>query len=78
MILWRSGGKGSLTELMNYEAVSRTAPATPGLLFISNIYYSAAVIVVGRYVTKKSCTRETLNLSAFADSSTDAKRLKLV
>ena len=36
MILWRSGGKGWLTELMNElmndEAVYRTAPATPGLL----------------------------------------------
>ena len=36
MILWRSGGKGSQTELMNEwindEAVYRTAPATPGLL----------------------------------------------
>ena len=32
MIIWRSGGKGSLNELMNYEAVYRTAPATPGLL----------------------------------------------
>ena len=36
MIIWRSGGKGWLTELLNYwmnhEAVYRTAPATPGLL----------------------------------------------
>ena len=36
MILWRSGGKGSLSELINQsmsnEAVYRTAPATPGLL----------------------------------------------
>ena len=32
MILWRSGGKGSLNELINDEAVYRTAPATPGLL----------------------------------------------
>ena len=32
MILWRSGGKGWLNESMNYEAVYRTAPATPGLL----------------------------------------------
>ena len=36
MILWRSGGKGSLNEwmieLMNHEAVYRTALATPGLL----------------------------------------------
>ena len=38
MILWRSGGKGWVTQLiswsMNYEAVYRTAPATPGLLNI--------------------------------------------
>ena len=32
MILWRSGGKGWLNELINDEAVYRTAPATPGLL----------------------------------------------
>ena len=36
MILWRSGGKGwlsqSVSQLMNDEAVYRTAPATPGLL----------------------------------------------
>ena len=32
MILWRSGGKGSLSEWPNYVAVYRTAPATPGLL----------------------------------------------
>ena len=35
MILWRSGGKWWLTDLMNelinHEAVYRTAPATPGL-----------------------------------------------
>ena len=31
-ILWRSGGKGSLTYWINDEAVYRTAPATPGLL----------------------------------------------
>ena len=39
MILWRSGGKGSLTmnEWMSDEAVYRTAPATPGLLEISSI-----------------------------------------
>ena len=36
------------------------------------------MIVVGRYVTKKSGLRETLNVSALADSSTDAKRLKIV
>ena len=34
MILWRSGGKGSLSELISNEAVYRTAPATPGLLKI--------------------------------------------
>ena len=32
MILWISGGKGSVTESVKYEAVYRTAPATPGLL----------------------------------------------
>ena len=40
MIIWRSGRKGWLTELinewMNDEAVYRTAPATPGLLEISS------------------------------------------
>ena len=38
MILWRSGGKGWITELinewMNDKAVYRTAPATPGLFNI--------------------------------------------
>ena len=34
MILWRSGGNGSLNELINDEAVFRTAPATPGLLYL--------------------------------------------
>ena len=28
----RLGGKGSLNDLMNYEAVCRRAPATPGLV----------------------------------------------
>ena len=36
MVLWRSGGKGSLSEWMNqwinHKAVYKTAPATPGLL----------------------------------------------
>ena len=32
MILWISGGKGWLTESINYKAVYRTDPATPGLL----------------------------------------------
>ena len=36
------------------------------------------MIVVGRYVTKKSCIWETLNVSALADISIDAKRLKIV
>ena len=41
MILWRSGGKGTLTdwfnELMNYKAVYRTAPATPCKVIFDNI-----------------------------------------
>ena len=36
MILWRSGGKGWLTDLISDKAVYRTAPATPGLLKIVN------------------------------------------
>ena len=32
MILWKSGGKGSLNELMNDGGDYRTAPATSGLL----------------------------------------------
>ena len=32
MILWRYGGKGSLTHSLNDEAVYRTVPATPALL----------------------------------------------
>ena len=32
MLLWRYGGKGSLTHWISDEAVYRTAPATPGLL----------------------------------------------
>ena len=32
MMLWISGGKGSVTRSVNDEAVCRTAPATPGLL----------------------------------------------
>ena len=35
MILWRSGGEGWRSDRMNDEAVYRTAPATPGLLKIS-------------------------------------------
>ena len=35
MKLWISGGKGWLTQIINDEAVCRTAPATPGLLIIS-------------------------------------------
>ena len=34
MMLWISGGKGSLTQWINHEAVCRTAPATPGRLII--------------------------------------------
>ena len=34
MILWRYGGKGWLSDLMNDKAVYRTALATPGLLII--------------------------------------------
>ena len=41
MILWRSGGKGWLTDLMNDEAVYRTAPATPGLLNIARLQKAA-------------------------------------
>ena len=35
MMLWRSGGKGCMNELMNDKAIYRTAPATPGLLITS-------------------------------------------
>ena len=35
MILWRSGGKGSLSDWMSKEAVYRPAPATLGLLIIN-------------------------------------------
>ena len=42
MILWRSGGKGSPTELINQlmsnKAVCRTAPATPGLLIMTRLF----------------------------------------
>ena len=45
MIIWRSGGKGSLNELINEwindEAVYRTPPATPGLLIISSVLPSS-------------------------------------
>ena len=34
MMFWRSGGKGWMSDSVNYEAVCRTAPATPGLLII--------------------------------------------
>ena len=34
MMLWISGGKGSVTQSVNHEAVYRTDPATPGLLKI--------------------------------------------
>ena len=37
MILWISGGKGSVAELISDEAVYRTAPATPGLLNILDV-----------------------------------------
>ena len=49
MILWRSGGKGSVTQVMNDEAVYRTAPATPGLLIIVSlkIYIYIFLSVVG-------------------------------
>ena len=40
MMLWRSGGKGWVNQLINDEAVYRTAPATPGLLNISNMVTS--------------------------------------
>ena len=43
MVLWRSGGKGWLTQLINYiindEAVYRTAQATPDLLIIYQLYF---------------------------------------
>ena len=43
MILWRFGGKGSLThsltDWLSDKAVCRTAPATPGLLIISAVLY---------------------------------------
>ena len=34
MMFWRAGGKGWMSDSVNYEAVCRTAPATPGLLII--------------------------------------------
>ena len=44
MILWRSGGKGWLSELNNQwikdKAVYRTAPATPGLLIMDYLMKS--------------------------------------
>ena len=43
MILWRSGGKGSLNESVNDKAVYRTAPATPGLLNIHGLIIEVLV-----------------------------------
>ena len=67
MILWRSGGKGWLNELMNEwinqlindEAVYRTDPATPGLLKMSDT---------------NSCIWKIPNLLTNADRSTDTER----
>ena len=49
MILWRSGGKGWINELINElmnewindEAVYRTAPATPGLLNMFSLNFAS-------------------------------------
>ena len=40
MILWISGGKGSVAESTSDKAVYRTAPATPGLL---NIFQTLSI-----------------------------------
>ena len=45
MILWRSGGKGSPTELINDEAVYRAAPTTPGLLNIKTVIWIYCITV---------------------------------
>ena len=42
-ILWRSRGKGWVTQLINDKAVYRTAPATPGLLIIYTLYVSKII-----------------------------------
>ena len=51
MILWRFWGKGWLTDWLNYsvndEAVSSTAPATPGLLI--NLKARNLLNVIGHY-----------------------------
>ena len=39
--IWRSEGKGSPTDRLNYEGVYRTAPATPGLLIKCAASYMA-------------------------------------
>ena len=49
MILWISGGKGWFAELINYEAVYRTAPATPGLL---NVMYNISNPTISFSITK--------------------------
>ena len=46
MKIWRKRLTHSLTELINEEAVYRTAPATPGLIIIfSNIFCVGLTIV---------------------------------
>ena len=57
MILWRSGGKGWLGELMNHEAVYRTAPATPGLLKIEDHIWTRKIL------GKKHCFLEMVSFT---------------
>ena len=56
MMFCRFGGKGQVTELINYEGVCGTAPATPGLLITLKNRYK----IVGQVVL---CTRESFNFN---------------
>ena len=80
MMLWRSGGKGWVTEwinqLINDEAVYRTAPATPGLLknvmpykfrktYIFRRFHSRC-ITVGKIITAQAQKRKQIPTSLLA------------
>ena len=53
-MFWRSGGKGSLTQSVNYEGVCRTAPATPGLLIIHMDQTTAPLQTISIHQVKRS------------------------
>ena len=72
MNIWRKRVTESVNELIHYEAVYRTAPATPGLLIILSTFVSDALFVLQEALMSQQRQVAGYNLAAHTSPSLSA------